>query len=716
MFDPKCRFHHLEVSQVLGGLPAGILLLLLLSFFILSVLKFARMVPVPEVRNHRDNYASVATNGNMAKAEIHSILQMVAWGTRLSLGLYDFSAVVPSATNDVVKLAKEVNLFSLVLRQVGANLKENGGFPSFDATQVVKEILQQSQMVFREVEHIVPFKRVRQQEDESSVDGDALPPTHDWAWGENPRLKAYYLLGHLESLKLTLSVLLQCLYVAKITTWSHRQKSQLAIEAVSTERLQMQSLIIEQQMSLIRVYRLYQEYSLSKAAFPEALPNQGMELIQYDEREANPMALALYQEPSLSKVWPATTETEDLKRVKRIARPYVEQLLRRWTRLDEIEQRMIEEGSPTHPGHERGRWEQPFVESDSEDDFVYRREGPPRHSMSSAGPVLMPVNEDLSFERNTPSPKTGVPVSPAVNVRRTSAPVTAPMPRSLSAANYTPSPTNPYFPPSTSPSMPQRSRYSPGPSPLTSPRLSLSADAPPTPRDSGGSLHGEPSQQQAPPASPPGPAIPWRLKLNSATWDFHGGSITDANTAASHMGALADRSTVTEIMAAHVSREALAERGLAFQAVHKDVGDGRCTRFDTCFVVYRPLAWPDVLDLVRLTEALRRREKEWEGRRARRGGGPLYVQTQPPPLDRSISAPNGQALVGGSRHGWRSGGEGSDESLDDRRRSSSRRRSTRRNSSKGSGSGIAGVGKKMVAAGGVAAIISELAEGLSGAL
>jgi len=684
------------------------------------------MVPVPEVRNERDHYAPVATNGNMAKSEIHSILQMVAWGTRLSLGLYDFSAVVPSATNDVVKLAKEVNLFSLVLRQVGANLKENGGFPSFDATQVVKEILQQSQMVFREVEHIVPFKRVRQQEDESSVDGDALPLTHDWAWGENPRLKAYYLLGHLESLKLTLSVLLQCLYVAKITTWSHRQKTQLAIEAVSTERLQMQSLIIEQQMSLIRVYRLYQEYSLSKAAFPEVLPNQGMELIQYDEREANPMALALYQESSLSKVWPAATETEDLKRVKRIARSYVEQLLRRWTRLDEIEQRMIDEGSPTHQGNDRGRWEQPFVEDDSEDDFVYHREGPPRHSMGSAGPVLMPVNEDLNFDRNTPSPKAGVPVSPSVNIRRTSVPVTAPvpapMPRSLSTSNYLPSPTNPYFPPSTSPSMPQRSRYSPVPSPLSSPRTSVSVESPTTPRDSNGSLHGESSQQQhqqqqqAPPAAPPGPAIPWRLKQNSATWDFHGPSITDANTAASHMGALADRSAVTEIMAAHVSRAALAERGLAFQAVHKDVGDGRRTRFDTCFVVYRPLAWPDVLDLVRLTDVLRRREKEWEGRRARRGGGPLYVQTQagPPPLDRALSAPNAQALAGGARHGWRSGGEGSDESLDDRRRSSSGRRSARRNSSKGSG--IAGVGKKMVAAGGVAAIISELAEGLSGAL
>ena len=33
-------------------------------------------------------------------------------------------------------------------------------------------------------------------------------------------LKASYLLGHLDGLKSTLSVLLQCLHVAKIIMWS----------------------------------------------------------------------------------------------------------------------------------------------------------------------------------------------------------------------------------------------------------------------------------------------------------------------------------------------------------------------------------------------------------------------------------------------------------------------------------------------------------------
>jgi len=581
----------------------------------------------------------------MAKSEIHSVLQIVPWGTRLSLGLHDFSALVPSATNDIIQLAKEVNSFSLVLRQVGANLKEDGEFPSFDATQVVNEILQQSQMVFREVEHIVPFKRVRQEEDELCTDDDTLSLTYDWAWGENSRLKAHYLLGHLESLKLTLSVLLQCLYVAKITTWSHQQRTQLAIEAVSIERLQLQCLIIEQQMSLIRVYRVYQEYSLSKAAFPEVLLNQGVDLIQYDEREANPMALALYQESTLSKGWPATTETEDLKRVKRITRPYMEQLLYRWTRLDEIEQRLIEEGN------DRGRWEQPFVESDSEDDLAYRRENPPNHSMGSVGPVLMPVNEGVTIGRNTPLPKAGVSVSPVANGHHTSPPVAVPIPRFFSTSNYSPS---------------QINSSSLAPSPL-SPRTSAPAEKPTTWGDSN-APHSEPSQQ---PAAPPGPAIPWRLKLNSATWDFHGESVMDSNTTASHIEALVERSAVTEIMAAHVSRAALDERGFAYQAVNKDVGNGGRTRFDICFVVLRPLSWSDVLDLVRLTEALSRREKDLEGRRVRHGQS--------------------------SSHEWR------DEERDDRivLADGTSRAKTHSHS-------MIQFGKKALAVGGVAAILAEL--------
>src|SRR5579871_6457231 len=152
-----------------------------------------------------------------------------------------------------------------------------------------------------------------------------------------------------------------------------KERTQIAWDAVDTQRMQFQSLIIEQQMALIRVNRLYQEYSLNKSAFLELLPspNHHHTLTHRDESEVNPLALVPYQEPSLSQAHPAHTEVEDLARVRHVAQPYVDMLLHRWTRLEEMESRLIEGSvsrrSFTHS--DRGRWERPTVESDSEDDF-----------------------------------------------------------------------------------------------------------------------------------------------------------------------------------------------------------------------------------------------------------------------------------------------------------------------------------------------------------
>src|SRR4051812_43940697 len=94
-------------------------------------------------------------------AEIASIIQFVAWGTRLSLGLYDFSSSISSATRDINRIAKGVSLFSLTLKQVGVALKEDDTVPSPEAFETVQEILHQCHGVFTEIEALIPVKQVR---------------------------------------------------------------------------------------------------------------------------------------------------------------------------------------------------------------------------------------------------------------------------------------------------------------------------------------------------------------------------------------------------------------------------------------------------------------------------------------------------------------------------------------------------------------------------
>jgi hypothetical protein len=174
----------------------------------------------PKKTNYEPGHHSSNQNvNNMDVVELNSILSLVARGARLSHALYDFSASVPVAANDISKLAKEVNLLALELRHAGTSLEKDRNFPSHEACQTVSEILTQSQAVFQEIEAVLPVKGARDVRGMVMDGGDAMFPAN-WEWGQSTRLKTGYLLGHLDGLKLTLSVLLQCLYVAKITMWS----------------------------------------------------------------------------------------------------------------------------------------------------------------------------------------------------------------------------------------------------------------------------------------------------------------------------------------------------------------------------------------------------------------------------------------------------------------------------------------------------------------
>jgi hypothetical protein len=182
------------------------------------------MVALKNTNYEPSDHSSVTSRRSASNTtvvtEMNNILQLVAWGTRLSLALYEFGPSAPTAINDVSKLAKEVNLLALELRHVAVSLEHDRKLPSPDANRTVSEILAQSQALFQEIETIVPVKAARDERSTITDGSDTIVPNRSWEWSQNTKLKVGYLLGHLDGLKLTLSVLLQCLYVAKITMWS----------------------------------------------------------------------------------------------------------------------------------------------------------------------------------------------------------------------------------------------------------------------------------------------------------------------------------------------------------------------------------------------------------------------------------------------------------------------------------------------------------------
>jgi hypothetical protein len=661
---------------------------------------------------------------NMANENITTVLQMVAWGTRLSFGLYDFSASVSSATGDVTNLAKEVNLLSLVLRQVGATLKEDKQMPSDEAFEVVRQILQQCQDVFGEIEQIVPVRELQNAQGAEGLDNNALAVRlrDGLDWNVLSRSKTQYLLAHLESLKLTLSVMLQTIYTAKITTWgryigstrfgliSHAnhinrsQINQLANDAVITERLQMESLVIEQQLSLLRSYKLYENFKQRVANTPLLLSQSqhSQALVRRDEYGPTPMALVRYQEPSLARVKPSVNEMEDLVRIRRISSPFVDILLSRWTKLSDIEDRMqrlnMETPSPLsstgsmsqHPQRLERRnsnWRPPNVESDDSDsDDGVPRNRRPRLHVSTPGPVLMPVGGDEESDVISP-----IPV-PGAGLRPSRGPFS---PAALSSSWAPSSNTGNYFPTGGSPqSATSRPRQSPGPSP----RTSFSSEAPTRPitafKPTDSAL--QPSQQQ-----PQRQGIPYRLRQRQNYWDFLDNMLIGANTQISHSSAMRERNgnAYTEIMSEFVSSKALRKGRYEYTRIQKDIGDRHRTRLETCYCIEGALSFNEILRLVDRT-----REIRYPPPRSSRSSRPA-----PPSLDRSYTAPV-TIPRHASSHGGNSNTSDSDSGSSRKRREQRDKSRGRRDSDAKKGSGAATLTKLAMGAGGMLTLLDGLPE------
>lgn len=138
-------------------------------------------------------------------------------GARLSFALYDFSANVSSAMGDVDRLAKGVNLLALGLRQAGDNLKKYGTLPSAEAWDTVRHVSLLCQEAFEEIERMVPIRCLQDAQKMGGLGGDIALATrlrNELDWNVLAKSKALFLLEHIESLRLTLSVLSQTLYTA----------------------------------------------------------------------------------------------------------------------------------------------------------------------------------------------------------------------------------------------------------------------------------------------------------------------------------------------------------------------------------------------------------------------------------------------------------------------------------------------------------------------
>lgn len=182
------------------------------------------------------------------------IVRIAGAGFRLSLLLNAAACQLAQSRIDIHSIAKGISLFALTLKHVGQTLEaaDLDRFP--DATEKAWEIAGQGQMVFIEIEHMLDKLKGTDAND----DLQKIPVQERLRWCF-PKQHVTYLLAQLESLKLSLIVVLRILQLGNlIKSSADNITSDLTVDdAIAQEKAETQNMIIVRYWSVKRLDRLW---------------------------------------------------------------------------------------------------------------------------------------------------------------------------------------------------------------------------------------------------------------------------------------------------------------------------------------------------------------------------------------------------------------------------------------------------------------------------
>lgn len=148
---------------------------------------------------------------------IASVIGVAGAGFRLSLILNAVGCEIASAGMEIHSISKGVTLFSLMLKQVGQTLQASDSVHSTEALETAQEITKECQTVFDEIQEMLDKVTSRK-------NNGALSPSVQqrfrWCFKKG---RVQYLLAQLESLKMSLLIMLQILQLGKMMAITPRK-------------------------------------------------------------------------------------------------------------------------------------------------------------------------------------------------------------------------------------------------------------------------------------------------------------------------------------------------------------------------------------------------------------------------------------------------------------------------------------------------------------
>ncbi|KAH0847839.1 hypothetical protein FOPE_00941 [Fonsecaea pedrosoi] len=177
-----------------------------------------------------------------ARSNITPIIDVAGAGFRLSLLLNAISSEFSNAGLEVKSISKGVTMFSMMLKHTGQVLQATDSVHSQEAIETAKSIADESTRVFDEIKDM--WVRVSAQ-DTASTTAYTLQQRFRRTFRKH---RVIYLLAQLESLQLSLSVMLQIVQLGKVMASTSRSDSPEEVsfkkEEITQERAEAQNALI----------------------------------------------------------------------------------------------------------------------------------------------------------------------------------------------------------------------------------------------------------------------------------------------------------------------------------------------------------------------------------------------------------------------------------------------------------------------------------------
>ena len=187
---------------------------------------------------------------------IATVIGVASQGFRLSLLLNAVGCEIASTGMEVSSISKGVTMFALMLKQTGTMLQQADSVHSREAVETAKQIADDCNRVFEEIEEMLDRSRTKK------IDGSFGPTVPERFRQCFKRHRVTYLLGQLESLKLSLSVMLQILQLGKLMANTSKTDTQeevlMRTTAIQQERMETQNMVVVRYWQVNKMDRLFE--------------------------------------------------------------------------------------------------------------------------------------------------------------------------------------------------------------------------------------------------------------------------------------------------------------------------------------------------------------------------------------------------------------------------------------------------------------------------